>query len=76
MSAGLLPARGWMSLGEAATYLGISRDYLRGAVSDGRLRAYRKPYTSGRRPTSQPQERWRISKDDLDAFVREEWEEA
>jgi len=76
VSAALVAARGWLSLSEAATYLGVSSDYLRGAVADGRLRAYRKPYTSERRKTSQPQVRLRMSKEDLDAFVREEWEEA
>ena len=72
----MVPVRGWLSLSEAATYLGVSSDYLRKAVAGGRLRAYRKPYTSERRPTSQPQLRLRIAKSDLDAFVREEWEEA
>lgn len=72
----MVPARGWLSVSEAATYLGVSRDYVRGAVRSGRLRAYRKPYTRERRPTTQPHEMLRISKDDLDAYVREEWEEA
>ena len=42
MSAALVAARGWLSLSEAATYLGVSSDYLRGAVADSRLRAYRR----------------------------------
>ena len=36
MSSALVAARGWLSLSEAATYLGVSSDYLRGAVADGR----------------------------------------
>lgn len=75
MTGDMLPARGWLSLSEAATYVGISQDAVRGAVYRGDVRAYRKPYTQPRRPTSQPQERLRIAKADLDAWVRT-WDEA
>lgn len=75
MTGDMLPARGWLSLSEAATYVGISKDAVRGAVYRGDVPAYRKPYTQARMPTSSPQERLRIAKIDLDAWVRT-WDEA
>lgn len=54
--------------------MGVSRVLVRAAVYSGDLPAYRKPYTQQRKPTSQPQERIRIAKSDLDRWVRETWE--
>ena len=73
-SAVPLDDRGWLSLSEAARYVGVSRVLVRAAVCSGDLPAYRKPYTQQRKPTSQAQERIRISKRDLDSWVMSTWE--
>lgn len=70
MGAELIPARGWLSLSEAATYVGVSRDLLREAVAAGELRAYAKPRTGGGPRSRHPQARVRISKEDIDQWVR------
>lgn len=70
MGAELIPARGWLSLSEAATYVGVSRDLLREAVAAGELRAYSKPRTCGRARSAHPQARVRIGRDDIDEWVR------
>lgn len=62
--------RGWMSLSEAARYVGVSRDLLRMAVNAGDLPAYEKPVTRGRTGTSRHNVLVRIGTDDLDSWVR------
>lgn len=68
--------RGWLSVVEAAQYVGVAQQVIRGAIDAHELRAYRKPQTDKR---TKGQRRYlKISVRDLDAWVRSwpsAWEE-
>lgn len=59
-------ARGWVTLSEAGSYLGVSPELVRRAVATGELAAYEKPATRRDGPSG----RYLVSLDDVDAWVR------
>lgn len=64
--------REWLSVAEAGQYVGISSEVVRAAALSGALPAYEKPVTRGRKVQgpAQPNTFMKISKSDLDAWVR------
>lgn len=69
--------RGWLSVKEAAQYVGISNDLIRRAVATHSLPAYIKPVSRGRKATSPENQHTylKINVHDLDQWVRS-WEKA
>lgn len=61
---------GWLTVTEAARYVGVSESMIRGAVNKGELKAYTKPSEEKRR-----QVRALIKRTDVDEWVRS-WEPA
>lgn len=68
--------RGWAPYRVVARdYLHISEDILLGAIKAGKLRAYEKPMTRGRRKQGAREYRqiW-VNLSDVDEYIRAEWE--
>lgn len=69
--------REWMSISEAGRYANIGSDVLRGAIEAGELDAYEKPVTRGRRQGAcRRNVLLRISKSDVDRYIRTHWRKA
>lgn len=66
MSNEMLPEVGWLSVSGAANWLHVAPVVIRRAIVGGELPAYVKPST--RREGGRP--RYRVSKSDLDAWMR------
>ena len=66
----------WMDLSAAAKYAHISREVIRGAIIAGQLDAYEKPVSRGRAGTRRQNVLLRISKSDLDRYIRKHWRKA
>lgn len=66
----------WMSLDEAGTYANIHPDVLKGAIIRDELVAYEKPVTRGRTGATRKNVLLRISRDDVDEYIRTHWRRA
>ena len=65
--------RKWLSVAEAGKYVGISSSLIRRAIELGELPAYRKPVTYS---SNGKHNFYKISTDDIDAWIRSCWEKA
>lgn len=67
----------WMDLTAAAKYAHISREVIRGAIIAGQLDAYEKPVSRGRSACAERKNvLLRISKSDVDRWIRRSWRKA
>lgn len=68
--------RGWAPYRTVARqYLHVNEDVLLGAIKQGKLRAYEKPLTHGRKPgaTRENHSLW-VNLSDVDEYIRSEWQ--
>jgi hypothetical protein len=70
-----LPPRRWLNVEDAARYVGIKPNDIRGAIVRGELDAYDKPLTEPDRE-GRVKHAYRMHMDDLDAWVRTHWAKA
>lgn len=71
--------RKWMPYAKAAQlYMGISSDYLLGAIKRHELRAYEKPILGGIKSGAKERKyhSYFVNLDDVDAYVRTHWDPA
>ena len=68
--------RGWAPYKTVAReYLHVSEDILLGAIKRGKLRAYEKPLTRGRKPgASRENHSYFVCLSDVDEYIRSEWQ--
>lgn len=67
----------WMGLVEAGHYANVSPDVLKGAIIAGELDAYEKPVTRGRREgATRRNVMLRVSRKDIDRYIRSHWRKA
>ena len=56
----------WLCYKHAGKYMEVSPDYVRKLVAEGKLHAYR--------PKDQDAPRWKVDTEEIDDFIRREWE--
>ena len=63
--------RGWLTVAEAAKYVGVSESLIRGAINSHELEAYERPAALGQR---RERRQWRVLITDIDRWVKSTWE--